>query len=597
MPPPLLLPMLPLLLLLWPRLPRADPLSYPAVISPQDPTLLIGSSLVATCTVSPDIPLKAEDLYWTLNGRRLPAASYAALGPSTLSVALARLNGSRQQSGDNLVCHSRDGGILAGSCLYVGLPPEKPVNITCWSKNMKDLTCKWAPGTEGETFLHTNYTLKYKRRWYGQDNTCQEYHTAGTYSCHIPKDLALFTPYEIWVEASNRLGVAVSDVVMLDILDVVTTDPPSDVHVSRVGDLEDQLSVRWSSPPALKDFLFQAKYQIQYRVEDSSEWKVRGHGRGAAGAAEGPGAPMASLRRWWMMWATRPRAAWPACAPAPSTSSRCAVTPSASTAPRKPGSGATGATPRPPPRRAAVSAAGSARRCHRCLRGRRGRGALPGTRISPKGASSELGFPSREPKPARAPLGPPHPRHGGDGEGARRVPPVCHRAPCPRRASGGGLRRQRGGAEHDAAAGAEAVFRLGEEARLRLLQPGHQTLRPVARVAAEIAQNTQPGRFFPAISCSPRGSERRQDGTGRPAPTRDRPRPPRPRRGGAGRRPGRSAAPRPWRMGWAEAGGPGWPSPGGSVGPWPRGSEGTPQPCPAGGGTEALLRQPEQPLG
>lgn len=167
------------------------------------------------------------------------------------------------------------------------------------------------------------------RRWYGRDNTCQEYHTAGPYSCHIPKDLALFTPYEIWVEASNRLGVAVSDVVMLDILDVgerrhrgapgrdgegdgraesplmelgffpqtghlraspsplgraavpaVTTDPPANVHVSRVGDLEDQLSVRWSSPPALKDFLFQAKYQIQYRVEDSSEWKV---GRGPGG--------------------------------------------------------------------------------------------------------------------------------------------------------------------------------------------------------------------------------------------------------------------------------------------------------------------------
>lgn len=55
----------------------------------------------------------------------------------------------------------------------------------------------------------------------------------------------------------------------------VTTDPPSNVHVSRVGDLEDQLSVRWSAPPALKDFLFQAKYQIQYRVEDSSEWKVK----------------------------------------------------------------------------------------------------------------------------------------------------------------------------------------------------------------------------------------------------------------------------------------------------------------------------------
>ncbi|KAH1174641.1 hypothetical protein KIL84_008632 [Mauremys mutica] len=261
-------------LFLWLCLPRVESLTYPAVISPQDPTLVIGSSLIAACSVNSDLHLKAEDLYWTLNGRRLPPESYKVLNGTTLSVALANLNGSRQQSGDNLVCHSRDGSILAGSCLYVGLPPEKPVNITCWSKNMKDLTCKWAPGTEGETYLHTNYTLKYKLRWYGRDNTCQEYRTAGQYSCHIPKDLALFTPYEIWVEASNRLGVAVSEVVMLDILDVVTTDPPADVTVSRVGDLEDQLSVRWSSPPALKDFLFQAKYQIQYRVEDSSEWKV-----------------------------------------------------------------------------------------------------------------------------------------------------------------------------------------------------------------------------------------------------------------------------------------------------------------------------------
>lgn len=54
----------------------------------------------------------------------------------------------------------------------------------------------------------------------------------------------------------------------------VTTDPPTDVQVSRVGDLEDQLTVRWSSPPDLEDILFQAKYQIRYRLEDSTEWKV-----------------------------------------------------------------------------------------------------------------------------------------------------------------------------------------------------------------------------------------------------------------------------------------------------------------------------------
>lgn len=54
----------------------------------------------------------------------------------------------------------------------------------------------------------------------------------------------------------------------------VTTDAPANVQVSRVGNLEDQLTVRWASPPELKDILFQAKYQIRYRLEDSAEWKV-----------------------------------------------------------------------------------------------------------------------------------------------------------------------------------------------------------------------------------------------------------------------------------------------------------------------------------
>lgn len=55
----------------------------------------------------------------------------------------------------------------------------------------------------------------------------------------------------------------------------VTTDPPSGVTVSRLGQLEDQLSVRWEAPPALKDFLFKAKYQIRYRLEESQDWKVK----------------------------------------------------------------------------------------------------------------------------------------------------------------------------------------------------------------------------------------------------------------------------------------------------------------------------------
>ncbi|KAI4899984.1 hypothetical protein NFI96_014494 [Prochilodus magdalenae] len=245
-----------------------------AVISPQDPALPVGSSITVVCTVSSELGLEASTMYWTLNGRRLAKSSYTVLSPTELSVTLHRLNGSQQQSGDNLVCHGGNGDVLAGSCLYVGMPPEKPANLSCWSRNTKDLSCRWSPGGQGETFISTKYVLKYKLRWYGKEKECAEYNTGQPNTCYIPRDLAIFTPYEIWVEATNQLGSATSDVITLDILDVVTTDPPPDVHVNRVGELDDQLSVRWASPPALKDFLFQAKYQIRYRLEDSGEWKV-----------------------------------------------------------------------------------------------------------------------------------------------------------------------------------------------------------------------------------------------------------------------------------------------------------------------------------
>uniref|UniRef100_A0A8C6P7S9 Cytokine receptor-like factor 1 n=1 Tax=Nothobranchius furzeri TaxID=105023 RepID=A0A8C6P7S9_NOTFU len=246
-----------------------------AVISPQDSVLHIGSSLTATCTLSPELGLHSRSLLWTLNGARLSSSTYRILASNVLSVTLHSLNGSRQQSGDNLMCLSADGRVLAGSCLYVGVPPEKPVNLTCWSHNTKDLTCKWNQGGRAETHIQTKYTLKYKLRWHERENECDHYSSEKQdHFCYISENIALFTPYQIWVEATNQLGSATSDIISLDILDVVTTDPPANVHVSRVGDLEDQLTVRWTSLPELRDIMFQAKYQIRYRLEDSSDWKV-----------------------------------------------------------------------------------------------------------------------------------------------------------------------------------------------------------------------------------------------------------------------------------------------------------------------------------
>uniref|UniRef100_A0A3Q3JAV6 Uncharacterized protein n=1 Tax=Monopterus albus TaxID=43700 RepID=A0A3Q3JAV6_MONAL len=175
--------------------------------------------------------------------------TYSAMSTNVLSVTLHKLKGSQQQSGDNLVCHGADGRVLGGSCFFVGMPPEKPVILTCWSCNMKRLS---AP-----PLLHLSpVTQTTTKRWYREEKACEMYSTMKQcYVCYIPRNLA-----------TNQLGSATSDITTLDrvLVRPVTTDPPANVQVNRVGDLDDQLLVCWASSRELKDILFQAKYQIHW---------------------------------------------------------------------------------------------------------------------------------------------------------------------------------------------------------------------------------------------------------------------------------------------------------------------------------------------
>lgn len=62
-------------------------------------------------------------------------------------------------------------------------------------------------------------------RWYGTETECENSGSRTRpqpqpFSCYIPSNLALFTPYQMWVEAANQLGSATSDILTLDILDV-----------------------------------------------------------------------------------------------------------------------------------------------------------------------------------------------------------------------------------------------------------------------------------------------------------------------------------------------------------------------------------------
>lgn len=52
---------------------------------------------------------------------------------------------------------------------------------------------------------------------------------------------------------------------------------------------------------------------------------------------------------------------------------------------------------------------------------------------------------------------------------------------------------QSSSAELDTASGPEAVLQLGAKACFRLQRHEHQTIRPVARLAAKVSQNPKPG--------------------------------------------------------------------------------------------------------
>lgn len=91
----------------------------------------------------------------------------------------------------------------------------------CNAYQPQRLQCAQNSQKQMSEFILVMVQVVFVSRWYGTEKECDNYGTGKQrYSCYIPRNLALFTPYEIWVEATNQLGSAASDITTLDILDV-----------------------------------------------------------------------------------------------------------------------------------------------------------------------------------------------------------------------------------------------------------------------------------------------------------------------------------------------------------------------------------------
>ncbi|NP_001124412.1 interleukin 6 cytokine family signal transducer S homeolog precursor [Xenopus laevis] len=207
----------------------------------------------------------ASRIYWLVKGVKVPETQYEILNQTTSSVTFENLTTLNSPLTCNVMASGHVANTLYGIFFTLGLPPDKPTNLTCIVYNQDNLTCTWDPGRP--TNLPTNYTLSHRWAHFGA-NYCRGANNSCT--IHSP-GFQFYIDTTFQVEATNELGIQKSETLTIDPVNIVKPNPPQLSELISSLELPNALKIEWKNPITNA---FNLKYNIRYRPVKTQDWEM-----------------------------------------------------------------------------------------------------------------------------------------------------------------------------------------------------------------------------------------------------------------------------------------------------------------------------------
>ncbi|XP_028661249.1 interleukin-6 receptor subunit beta-like [Erpetoichthys calabaricus] len=243
------------------------------IIIPESPSVELNTEFTATCILFDHCKLQfktsfAKDIFWKFKQHRVPREQYRRINDSAVSVTVNYTSELENPLTCNVLLYSQLEQNIYGIFIKSGFSPEKPSNLTCilYQDNMElsdSISCSWTSGRP--TLMPTVYTLKAETSFNAFRNQ------TNSNSCELKMvTVPIFVNMVFSVEASNVLGIAVSDVLVSDPVYLVKPSPPVIKKFIAENDFPNYLMVQWEHP--LPSYIMLFKYNIRYRPKDTDVW-------------------------------------------------------------------------------------------------------------------------------------------------------------------------------------------------------------------------------------------------------------------------------------------------------------------------------------